>query len=635
MSASNDTRFSTGNELIAIPDISAARCGVETISFLHRGLRATVELGGSADAPFLQPDVTIEGAAPDWRKAEWRLDENWVPAFELTHPDYVIRGCVFAPLQSRGFVYTLEIESKTDRELPIRAGWRSVWDTTFHATYTSKAMTGVRRVAINQWLGIPYVEFQSVAPHFAVAFQPSDLMEVRVFAGEVDASESVSEDGLLARPGMKAGCLLAREFTVGPNDRVSTAMYVGVGLEEISAVSSAADLSRRGCEELLRTTLAWLRRRSLRVKDRELEAVMNRNLFYNYFFGQGVTLDTEELSLVTSRSSRYPLTAAYCDRDAMLWSLPAVLRVEPRQARRMLEHAFTVQIRNVGIHSRFIDGIVLEPGFELDELCAPVHALWRYVHETNDLSMLFDRRVQAGINHIQDILSRKKHPTVSLYETTLLPSDDVAVYPYVTFDNAMVWRMLRDLGRIYDRIGDLDRKDDTIEQAKRVKQAVMEHALVKGPFGQMFAWSVDLKGNHRLLDNPQGSLQLLPHIEFCSPDLDQYQNTVRWIRSEENPANAPHGGRKRVSLFSIANELLMGSTRDALEFLRRAPLDHGLCCEIADAETGEAVSGRGYAACAGYLAYAMAVALGVEPLELEEAATGGTPHFRLDGAKPL
>jgi len=53
----------------------------------------------------------------------------------------------------------------------------------------------------------------------------------------------------------------------------------------------------------------------------------------------------------------------------------------------------------------------------------------------------------------------------------------------------------------------------------------------------------------------------------------------------------------------------MGSTEQALDFLRRAPLDHGLCCEIADAETGESVSGRGYAACAGYLAYAMAVAL--------------------------
>lgn len=628
--ATKQQMFSTGNELISIPEILPDKCGIQTISFLHRGLRATVELSGTPEVPFLQPFVIVDGEKQNWAQSDWRLDEHWVPTFELQHNDCIIRGHIIAPLQARGFVCTLEIESKTDRALPIRTGWHGRWDKTCHATYTAKPMTGVRRVAINQVHGVPYVEFQSVAPHFAVAFRPSELMEANVFTESCTESVEtpVQGDGV-AGPGVATGYSIAREFVLEPGSTVSLAVHVGVGLEEISAVSSAVDLSRRGHKEMLATTLEWLKGRRLKAPDEELEAVMNRNLFCNFFFAQGVTLDTEETAIVTSRSSRYPLTAAYSDRDAMFWSLPATLYVDPQQARRMLEHAFTVQIRNVGIHSRFLDGIVLEPGFELDELCAPIFALWKYVQTTGDMSILFDRRIQSGINHIQDILSRKRHHLMFLYETTLLPSDDVATYPYVTFDNVMVWRMMRDLSRIYDRIGDLDRKDDTLQAAHSVRRAVMEHAIVDGPFGQMFAWSVDLKGNHRLHDNPQGSLQLLPYLEFCNANLEQYINTVRWIQSEHNPANAPQGGRNRVSLFTLANQMLAGQSAEALAFLRRAPMDNGLCCEIADADTGEAVSGTGYAACAGYVAYAMAVALDAEAPEPDDVISGVTPHFRL------
>lgn len=621
------TRFSTGNELVSLSEIDASRAGVETISFLHRGFRATIELNGDEQIPFLQPQLTINGSSPDWQDAEWRLDESWIPSFEITSSDYTIRGSIFAPLQCRGFVYRLEIQSTSDQELAVRAGWHGRWAATSNATYSAKPMAGLRRAAIDQWLGMPYIEFASVVSHFAVAFRSSEIMETHVSIREGGSSKPE----VIAQDETASDYALAREFSVAPGETTAMAVYVGIGLEEISAVSSAEDLFRRGHEDLLRITLAWLRKRSLKTRNVDMEPALNRNLFFNYFFAQGITLDTEEIAIVTSRSSRYPLTAAYTDRDAMLWSLPAALYVDPRQARRMLDHAFTVQIRNVGIHSRFIDGVVLEPGFGLDELCAPIIALWRYAVATGDMSALFDRRVQAGINHIQDILSRKKHPTISLYETSLLPSDERATYPYTTYGNAIVWRMLRDLGGIYDRIGDLDRKDDTIERARRVKRAVMEHTLVQGPFGEMFAWSVDLKGNHRVFDNPQGSLRLLPYLEFCDADNEQYGNTVRWIQSEHNPANAPRGGRRNVSLFSIANDLLVGSTEQALDFLRRAPLDNGLCCEIADVETGEAVSGRGYAACAGFLAYAMAVALNVEPPEPMETPGGASPHLRIDG----
>ena len=128
----------------------------------------------------------------------------------------------------------------------------------------------------------------------------------------------------------------------------------------------------------------------------------------------------------------------------MLFTLPAVLQVNWAHARQMLIYTFTRQLANVGLHSRFIDGIVLEPGLQLDHLCAPVKALHDYVQLTDDMSVLFDRRVQSGVNTIQQILAAQRHADTVLFETLLLPSGEPSRYPYVCYSKVMVWRVLRD-----------------------------------------------------------------------------------------------------------------------------------------------------------------------------------------------
>lgn len=69
-----------------------------------------------------------------------------------------------------------------------------------------------------------------------------------------------------------------------------------------------------GYERCLRQTLGWLkklhasRRRTLRLRECERKSV------FSFFFASGRTLDTEELCLMTSRSPRYYVSAAYWDR---------------------------------------------------------------------------------------------------------------------------------------------------------------------------------------------------------------------------------------------------------------------------------------------------------------------------------
>lgn len=137
---------------------------------------------------------------------------------------------------------------------------------------------------------------------------------------------------------------------------------------------------------MLNDAAAWCKARTRSTGHADLDLLMNRNFLFTELYAWGRTLDTEQLVGVTSRSPRYYVSAAYWDRDSMLWSFPGLLDVDAPAAREALEYALTIQLRNTGTHSRFIDGIVLEDGFQLDEGVAPIIALGSYMRVTNDMN---------------------------------------------------------------------------------------------------------------------------------------------------------------------------------------------------------------------------------------------------------
>ena len=116
----------------------------------------------------------------------------------------------------------------------------------------------------------------------------------------------------------------------------------------------------------------------------------------------------------------------------LLWAFPAILDADAALAEQILHYVFGRQRRNLGVHSRYIDGTVLEPGFELDELVAPVIALEAYTVRTGRRSILTDSDVQRGIDQILGTLEAMAHPEIPLYETFLQPTDDELVFPYLT-----------------------------------------------------------------------------------------------------------------------------------------------------------------------------------------------------------
>lgn len=587
----------TGNEMISLPTINEETAAIEAVSFLHMGFKGLVEQRGCDGKALIAPFVTIDGVPAPLTNFIWRREDFWIPTFTAQAGPVRVSGIIMAPIEERGFVYHLEVQKGLAEDREVVFGLKGTWASAWHCINEDKKIEGTKHCYHSVWNDSLVFDMRCGTPLFS-------------FAPIMDAP--CQSDFLERGDEIEYTLSHKSEIDRGQTDVVN--FFWGFGFEEVAATTSAKEMLRQGWEAKLSETSSWLRRRIWQYEgDAELCALYNTNMFFCLFFSTGVTLDTEELVLATSRSPRYYVSAAYWDRDSLFWSFPTVLDVDHALARRMLEYVFGRQRRNIGVHSRYIDGTVLEPGFELDELMAPLLALERYVDATGDTDILEEAAVKAGVQEILIKLERRKNSGAALYETFLQPTDDERVYPYLTYDNVLVWKAFRALSRLYPVP-----YSALAARAEETRQAVLENCVKAGPYGDFFAWSVDLGGKHDVYDEPPGSLLLLAHLGFCAADDPIYCNTVRMIRSPEYKysfhgceiadigcPHAPHPW-----LLSVGNSLLSGEVERSLDILKKAPMDNGIICESVDEHTGECATGEAFATCAGFVCHALRTALG-------------------------
>lgn len=571
----------TGNEYVALPAIREGDGGIESLNLLHMGFRGLIELVGK---PLLLPFVQVSGQPMALEGLVWERLGSWVPSFSCSTAGLHVEGTYLTPVGQRGFVTRLMVRAG-ERPVTVTLGWRGHWSSTLHTINLSKPMEGSRHHYESEWNQGPALDFRSTVTILSLTPAASGAS----FAPVGDPE--------------RFGAW--KEAVLQPSEVAELTVFWGVGLEEIGAVTAGREMARTGYDRLLQETLDWLAARRRSTGDAAMDQVLNLNLLFNRFYATGRTLDTEELVAVTSRSPRYYVSAAYWDRDALYWSFPALLLSDPDCARELLDYVFGRQARNVGTHSRYIDGVVLEPGFELDELVAPVLALEAYVQATGDADIVREPAVQALWRRIRAMLASRRHPVIEMYDTFLLPTDDLPVYPYCTYDNVLVWKALLAAAQL-----GLGEAVALRAQAERVRQAIWTHCVKDG----RIAWEVDLQGSYRFYDEPPGSLQLLPFHGFCTWDDPVYLATVASIRSPQNRhafAGTPFEemGCEHAEypwILSAANSLLIPSRRaQARDLILRAPMDNGVACESVDAYTGDCRTGAAFATCAGYLAYAI------------------------------
>ena len=577
----------TGNEYLSLPTIRETDGAVEGVTFLYMQLKGLLEIRG--DAGLIRPYVQAEGTRlplhPVWRRAHC-----WIPGFVSEQSGLRFSCTYLTPIGERALFLRLSVTNTGPQARTVRFGTEGEWAQTLHEINETTPLTTGREAVSSGWNHMFLFSQKPGVPLFAFAPCVADPQPF----SQIDQQAQWTRDGFAYD--------IFREVLLQPGEEAVLDIPWGVGYEGVAAATSAKELLRQGFDAAYAGTSAWLAAREKRLNDPVLHELLGTNLFFAFFYASGRTIDTEELCLMTSRSPRYYVSAAYWDRDSLLWAFPAILMADAAYAREILTYVFTKQIRNVGLHSRYIDGTLLEPGFELDELCAPVIALEGYLARTGERALLQEPCVKSGLLRILSVLETKRHPEIELYETFLQPTDDEIVYPYLTYDNALVWRVLLLLSEWLER-------PDLARRAGGVKAAVYRYCVREG----QFVWSTDLEGHYDIYDEPPGSLQLLPHYGFCAMDDPVWQSTVRAIRSEAYPLSFAHRPIAEIGcrhaphpwVLSICNSLLCGHADTALAHLARTRMDNGLACESVNEDTGECETGAAFATCAGFLAYAL------------------------------
>lgn len=585
--------FLTGNEYLALPHITPAG-GIMSLNVLRLDCRGILEFGGKEDKPLIAPLLTINGknvqSSFDAFTGSYQL--SWIPVFSITVAGCTLEGEILTPPGCKGFCYILRLKNNSDQEIDAELGWQGCWNSYNYVVFNRRETGAKRTMQFNSWTGSLVLEASAGLPLSATAF-----------ATEQDSTWVIDE---------RKGCFQSsKSFALAPGEERSAFLYVAVNLESDGASTTTIDLRRRGYEDLKASTLNWLAGRRLKDDDPVLEELMNRNLLFCYYYAFGRCLESEALVPVTSRSPRYYVGAAFWSRDSLLWAFPAVLAADRDLAREILVTVYSRHISNAGDHAHYINGTLLYPGFELDQLAAYVLALKFYLNETEDYQLLDDEVISGGLTRVAGKALEQFDPEAGLYSTFLDPSDDPVNYPFLTYNNALLQRAFSYLGEL-QAAERWSSKTDFAILARELTRAIYEHCMVKGPVGTMFAWSVDGHGKFFLYDNPPGSLQLLAHYGFCPADETVFKNTVRWIRSSNNSYFLQGGNFEEAGSIHAANPWPLAACNDllacnagAIDFLKRAELDNGFFCETVDPQTGRVSTGAAFASGAGFLVYSL------------------------------
>ena len=581
----------TGNEYLSLPTIRENDGAVEGVTFLYMQVKGLLEIRGKDG--LIRPYVELDGQRLPLCPV-WSREHCWIPRFVSEEQKLRFTCTYLTPVGERALVLRLSVQNQSAEPRAVRFGTDGQWDQTLHEVNETTELTEGREAYESGWNHMFIFSQKPGLP--LLAFAPC-VADPQQFA-EIDQQARWNRSDFAYD--------IYRETVLQPGETAVLDIPWGVGYEGVAASTSAKELLRQGFDAVYDRTVRWLSAREKPLADPKLHELLNTNLFFAFFYASGRTVDTEELCLMTSRSPRYYVSAAYWDRDSLLWAFPAILTVGAAYAREILTYVFTRQARNFGVHSRFIEGTMLEPGFELDELCAPVIALDRYVEKTGDTAFAARPFVRDGLEEILRRMAAKKHPSVPMYETFLQPTDDMHNHIYLTYDNALVCYALRALAKLLNR-------PELAEEAERTRRAVYKHCVKEQNGRPFFAWSVDLNGHFDIYDEPPGSLLLLPFYGFCEESDPIWQNTAAMIRDESYPLSfaghpiaeigckhAPHPW-----ILSICNSLLSGHADSALLHLSRTPLDNGVACESVNEDTGLCETGEAFATCAGFLSYAL------------------------------
>ncbi len=211
---------------------------------------------------------------------------------------------------------------------------------------------------------------------------------------------------------------------------------------------------------------------------------------------------------------------------------------------------------------------VFERKYELDSQCYPLRLAYAYWKATGDAS-IFDglwlqtvdvllqtmrgqqrkdgtgksayrfMRVTHAMHDTQSNLGYG-HPSkpCGLIVSSFRPSDDATVLPYLVPSNFMASACLKQAAEVLETVNNAaSLAQECRALAAEIDRGLTENAIVSHPkYGRIYAFEVDGFGNALCMDDANvPSLLALPYIAGVPVDDPVYQNTRRFVLSEDNP----------------------------------------------------------------------------------------------------
>ena len=246
-----------------------------------------------------------------------------------------------------------------------------------------------------------------------------------------------------------------------------------------------------------------------------------------------------------------------------------------------------------------------ERKWEIDSLCYPIRLAYGLWKVTGDVSY-FDDNWQEAMKLVLKTFREQQRKTdlgpysfsrttswstdtvpgngygnpikpVGLIVSIFRPSDDATIFPFLIPSNLFAVVSLRQLAEMFrEIIKDNEFADSCLSLATEVENALLQYAIINHlNFGQIYPYEVDGFGNRLFMDDANApSLLSLPYLGCCSVNDLIYQNTRRFVLSENNPyffkgkaaegIGSPHTLVNRIWPISIIMRALTSESNDEI-----------------------------------------------------------------------
>ncbi|MEO6864394.1 MAG: hypothetical protein ABI229_02985 [Gemmatimonadaceae bacterium] len=576
----------TGNHWLSLPCVHPADGSIHAVGLLSQAHRGAVEFAGASDfeagnaEPLLRLGFEANGAPVELASSRmaWQRVLEWLPTFNSTSGDLVIRGTVFAPCGRAadfpGFVYAISIENRGGSATSVSFRADGTLGVRQHRIRTARRFDDEHSVTLSE--NIITLSGTNPGSEIALAVTGDDMI----------GSVTETQGGIVR-------FALARDVSLAAGAKVDLALYVAAGPEADGALAMVNRMRTRGWRTLASQTSDALSALQQSTGVSAADRLINRHLMFAYFYAAGRAIDDARWYLLRSRAPWCAQGLTVRDYDTLMWLVPALQLADASLARELLLRTCELHGYAPGRGVNYIDGTPFDIAFCLDAAAAYPIAVDRYVAQTGDDRIVEDLPIAEALYAANDDIAASKHGSLPLYRTDASPSGADAPLPYTLHGNALVAEALEILKQTLD-----EKTADTVQNAEAVRAAILrQFATDKDSSRTLLSTAIDLAGATSMRDDPVGSVYWLPLYHMLSRDDSIYRRTVRRLeQAEAEPV--------RVNLAERCATLIGPDAAKTLEWLRRADLDGGFAAEFVD-DDGLAIGNGGDASLSALVAYSV------------------------------